>query len=86
VFGSRLQLLIINIGVVFISIIAPNLFRTERDYPLGYTSITLIAVVFGVTLGTDSFSLPMGGKMLPTLVLFGSSGLYEITAYVNVFC
>ena len=77
-----LRLLAINLGALFISIIAPNLFRTEKDYPLGYTSTTLVAVVFGVTLGTDSFSLPMGGKMLPTLAIFGSSGLYEIIAYV----
>jgi hypothetical protein len=77
-----LRLLAINIFVVIVSIIAPNLFRTEKDYPLGYTSTALVAVIFGVTLGTDSFSLPMGGKMLPTLAIFGSSGLYEIIAYV----
>ena len=77
-----LRLLAINLGALFISIIAPNLFQTEKGYPLGYTSTTLIAVVFGVTLGTDSFSVPLGGKMLPTLAIFGSSGLYEIIAYV----
>ena len=77
-----LRLLAINLGALFLSIIAPNLFRTEKDYTLGFTSTTLIAVVFGITLGTDSFSLPMGGKMLPTLAILGSSGLYEIIAYV----
>ena len=77
-----LRLLAINLGALFLSIIAPNLFRTKKNYPLGFTSTTLIAVVFGITLGTDSFSLPMGGKMLPTLAIFGSSGLYEIIVYV----
>jgi len=77
-----LRLLAINIGVVFLSIIGPNLFRNEKDYPLGYTSTTLIAVIFGVTIGTDSFSMSIGGKMPPTFAVFNSSGLYEIIAYV----
>lgn len=77
-----LRLLAINVGVVVFSIIAPNLFRTEKDYPLGYTSTTLIAVVFGITLGTDSFAMSIGGKMPPTFAVFSSSGLYEIIAYV----
>jgi len=77
-----LRLLAINLGVVSVSIIAPNLFRTASDYPLGYVSTTLIAAVFGVTLGTDSFAVSLGGKLLPTLAILGSSGLYEIAAYV----
>ena len=77
-----LRLFAINIGVVFLSIIGPNLFRTEKDYPLGYTSTILIAVVFGITLGTDSFAMSIGGKIPPTFAVFISSGLYEIIAYV----
>jgi len=56
--------------------------RTKSDYPLGYRTVTLIAAVFGVTLGTNSFTLSLGGKLLPTVAVFGSSGLYEIAAYV----
>jgi Stage II sporulation protein M len=77
-----LRILAIDIGILFLSIIAPNLLRTERDYPLGYISTTLIAVICGVTLGTDSFTASIGGKMPPTIAILGSSGLYEITAYV----
>ncbi len=77
-----IRLLAINLGVVFLVIIAPNIFRAENNYPLGYTSTSLIAMIFGVTLGTNSFAAPLGGKMMPTIVVLGSSGLYEIAAYV----
>jgi hypothetical protein len=75
------RLLAINLGVVFLVIIA-NIFRTENNYPLGYTSTTMIAMIFGVTLGTNSFAVSLGGKMMPTIAVLGSSGLYEIAAYV----
>jgi hypothetical protein len=76
------RLLAINLGVVFLVIIAPNIFRTENNYPLGYTSTTMIAMIFGITLGTNSFAVSLGGKMMPTIAVLGSSGLYEIAAYV----
>jgi len=31
---------------------------------------------------TNSFTFSLGGKIPPTVAIFGSSGLYEITAYV----
>lgn len=77
-----LRLFAINLGVMLIIIIAPNIFRTEGDYPLGYITVTLIVIMFGIIIGTDSFTLSMGGKIPPTVDIFGSSGLYEIAAYV----
>jgi hypothetical protein len=77
-----LRILAINLGVVFLVIIAPNLLRTENNYPLGYTTTTVIAMFFGITLGTNSFAVSLGGKLMPTLAVFESSGLYEIAAYV----
>jgi hypothetical protein len=77
-----LRIFAINLGVMLLVIIAPNVFRTEGDYPLGYITVTLTAMVLGVILGTDSFTLSMGGKIPPTAAIFGMSGLYEIIAYV----
>jgi hypothetical protein len=67
---------------MLVVMIAPNIVRTEGDYPLGYRTVTLVAAVFGVTIGTNSFALELGGKVPPSVAIFGSSGLYEIAAYV----
>jgi hypothetical protein len=77
-----LRIFAINLVVMLLVIIAPNVFRTEGDYPLGYHTATLIAMMYGVVLGTDSFTLSMGGKIAPTVAIFGRSGIYEIAAYV----
>jgi hypothetical protein len=77
-----LRIFAINLGVMLIVIISPNLFRTEGGFTLGYSTISLLAVIFGVAFGTNSFTLSLGGKLLPTMAIFESSGLYEITAYV----
>jgi hypothetical protein len=77
-----LRLLAINLGIMLLVMIAPNILRTAGDYPLGYSTITLVAAIFGVTIGTNSFALELGGKSPPTMAIFGSSGLYEIAAYV----
>jgi hypothetical protein len=77
-----LRILAINLGVMLLLIVAPNVFRTEGDYPLGYSTVTLIAIICGITLGTNSFTFSLGGKIPPTVAIFGGSGLYEITAYV----
>lgn len=77
-----LRILAINLGVMLVVIVAPNLFRTESHYPFGYGTVILLAVNAGTVLGTDSFAIPLGGKVPPTIAVFESSGLYEITAYV----
>jgi len=74
------RLLAINLAVVVLAIIAPNLIR-QGGYPLGYSSLAVITAVFGVTIGTNSFAVSLGGKLAPSLAVFGSSGLYEIAAY-----
>ncbi len=76
-----LRLLALNLGIMGFVIIAPNLVRTPGDIPLGYSTVTLQAVVFGMIVGTNSFSVSLGGKLPPSLAIFGSTGLYEIAAY-----
>ena len=77
---EAVRLLAINLAVVSLAIIAPNLIR-QGGYPLGYSSLAVITAVFGVTIGTNSFAVSLGGKLAPSLAVFGSSGLYEIAAY-----
>jgi hypothetical protein len=77
-----LRISVLNLGVMFLVVVAPNVFRTGRDYPLGYVTVTLIAAVFGIILGTNSFTVSVGGKLAPTTAVLGSSGFYEISAYV----
>jgi hypothetical protein len=77
-----LRIFTINLVVMLLIVIAPNLFRTEGGYPFGYITVTLMAVVNAITLGTNSFSFSLGGKIPPSLIIFGSSGLYEIIAFV----
>ena len=77
-----LRIFAINLGIMLLLIVAPNVFRTEGGYPFGYSTVILLAIVCGITLGTNSFTFSMGGKTPPTIAIFGSSGLYEITAYV----
>ena len=77
---EAVRLLAINLVAVVFAIIAPNLVR-QGGYPLGYGTLATITAVFGVTIGTNSFAVSLGGKIPPSLEVFGSSGLYEIAAY-----
>jgi hypothetical protein len=76
-----LRIFAINLGAMCI-VIAVNLFRTAGNYPLGYVTVILNAILFAVVTGTNSFTLSQGGKLAPSLEIFGSSGIYEIAAYV----
>lgn len=76
-----LRIFAINLAFMLVAIVALNLLRSEHDYPLGYTAVIAVAMLYGVLLGTDSFTFPLGAKMAPTLAILGRSGPYEIAAY-----
>jgi hypothetical protein len=76
-----LRLSAVNLGVMFFVIVAPNVFRSG-DYPYGYATVTLLAVILGITFGTDSSAMSAGGKLAPSAKIFARSGLHEIIAYV----
>lgn len=59
-----LRLSAVNLGVMFLVIVAPNLFRSG-DYPYGYVTIALLAAILGITIGTNSFAISAGGKIPP---------------------
>jgi hypothetical protein len=77
-----LRILAYNLGAMLLLVVAPNVLRTEGGYPFGYWTVSVLAIAFGIVIGTNSLSLSLGGKLPPTLAVFGSSGLYEFTAYV----
>ena len=72
----------VNLGVMRLLIVAPNVVQTKGGYPFGYYGLTLLMVVNGVALGTNSFPISRGGNIPPTLAFFGNSALYEISAFV----
>jgi len=61
-----------------------NLFRVGH-LSLGYVYAWGSWILLGLFLGTDSFSLPRGAKLSPSLLhLLQSSGFYEIAAYTII--
>lgn len=76
-----LRILVLNLGMMGLYV-AINLFRTGGNVPLGYAAVAVNALMFGAIIGTNSFTISQGGKIPPSLGIFGSSGIYEIAAYV----
>lgn len=77
-----LRLFAINASVMLLLMIAPNVLLTEGGFPFGYGTVTLQSVLCSAVLGTDSFAIPLGRKMPPTVSFIWSPGFLEISAYV----
>jgi hypothetical protein len=77
------RLAAVNLVVGTLPVLANSTFA-YRGYPLGYLLPLLWAALYGVTLGTNSFTIPLPEPMAPSLAVFGRSGVYEIAAYVLV--
>ena len=76
-----LRIVAINLLPMGIVIYANRLLLVG-DYPLGYLPPLIWALNYAVTLGTNSFSIPLPEPMAPSLAALGRAGPYEITAYV----
>lgn len=63
-------------------IIAANWTLKVRCYPLGYLIPIYLVGIYAVTLGTNSFSIPLDERMAPTFEVLTRSGIYEIAAYI----
>jgi len=70
--------LIMGIGLI----IAANWILKVDCFPLGYLIPLYYVILYALFLGTNSFSIPLAGKMAPSLAVFGRSGVYEITAFL----
>ncbi len=76
-----IQILGLNlIGVSFI--IIGNYILRVKYFPFGYLVPLAWMIMYGATLGTNSFSIQLEEAMAPTLAVFSRSGLYEMMAGV----
>ena len=82
--AELLRIFAVNVGLVAVVVVAPNLLRTRRGVPLGYWSAMMMIAVAGVVTGTNSFSIQVGSakKLAPSLAVLGNPGPYELSAYV----
>jgi hypothetical protein len=78
-----LPIMAVNLVMVLPIVLANRIFRF-RGYPLGYLIPLVWLTLYGMTLGTNSFSIPMPERMAPSQAVFGRTGLYEIAAYTLV--
>jgi hypothetical protein len=76
---ARIALInLIPIGVA----IAANRLLLIDGFPLGYLPPLLWAASYAITLGTNSFTIPMPSRMAPSFRVLTRSGPYEIGAYI----
>ncbi len=72
----------LNLLLATVSIAGVGLILDERGRPLSYVVVMGWAGLYGLLLGTDSFSLPLaGGATAPSLAVLTRSGPYELSAY-----
>lgn len=76
-----IRILTINLALSSL-ILAANRVLRINGMPLGYLIPLLWITIYGVTLGTNSFSIPLSEPMAPSLAVLGRAGLYEMLAYI----
>lgn len=76
-----LRIAAINL-VMMVIVIYANRLLLVRGYPLGYLLPLIWSVNYALTLGTNSFSIPLPEPMAPSFAVLGRSGPYEIAAYI----
>lgn len=76
-----LRIFALNVSICLLVVVTPNLIR--GGVPLGYYTASVQAIMYAITLGTNSFTLPLpDGPLAPTLAVLTRSGPYEIIAYL----
>ncbi len=76
-----LRIFAVNLVIGSLILAASRVLRVN-GYPLGYLIPLVWSVIYGVTLGTNSFAIPLAQRMAPSLAVLGRSGVYEILAYL----
>jgi len=64
----------------FLAIIIGNYILRVRTIAFGYLIPLAWMLMYGLILGTNSFSIQLAEPLAPTLAVFGRSGLYEMAA------
>ena len=68
--------------IAFSVIVLGNYILKVKYFAFGYLVPLAWTIIYGMTLGTNSFAIPMVEKMAPTLRVFLRSGPYEMMAAV----
>ncbi len=80
-FREFIQIFLINtLGFTFI--LGGNYILRVKNFSFGYLVPLAWMIKYGLTLGTNSFLIPMEENMAPSLAVFGRAGLYEMMAAV----
>jgi len=61
-------------------ILIGNYILKVKNFSFGYLIPLAWMIMYGIVLGTNSFSISIGGKTAPSLSVFGRSGIYEMMA------
>jgi len=77
-----LRIAIYNLFISIVLIIAANWIFKVGCYPLGYLLPIYFSILYAITLGTNSFAIPLPERIMPTFAVLKRSGIYEIMAFV----
>lgn len=75
------RIALLNLFMMTMIIIANRLLEIN-GVPLGYFPPLFLSVIYAITLGTNSFSIPLPRQMPPSFGVLLRSGPYEIAAYI----
>src|SRR6056297_2299818 len=67
-------------SIGWIIILIGNYILKVKNFSFGYLIPIAWMVMYGIVLGTNSFSISIGAKMAPNLSVLGRSGIYEMMA------
>jgi hypothetical protein len=81
--GELTRILLINV-IMGALIITFNLALRINNLPLGYLVPAVWFILYGLILGSNSFSIPMDERMGPSFNVIQRSGLYELAAYTLI--
>ncbi len=73
-----------NVTVPLALIVAGNVLLRINGYPLGYLPPLFNVVMYGLIIGTNSYTIPMPTRMAPSLAVLGRAGPYEFAGYLLV--
>jgi hypothetical protein len=69
-------------SVGWVLILIGNYILKVKNFSFGYLIPIAWMIMYGIVLGTNSFSISIGQKMAPSFSVLGRSGLYEMMAGV----
>jgi len=81
ILSEFLRIVFLNMFMIII-VIAANRTLVIHGFPLGYLPPLFMAALYAITLGTNSFSIPLPNRMAPSVEVLFRSGPYEITSYI----